>query len=129
MTQRNIDIMDRIVDELVSGKKISEALSTIYTTRRVIIRSNVDNLNIDVRSVGMSNRTVNALLRTKLQTLKDVVEYAASNKITNIKNLGQNSGIEVFETILNYYFDSMTIEEKTEFLIDVVERNVNNLKV
>jgi DNA-directed RNA polymerase alpha subunit len=128
MTQTNINTMDAIVNELAAGKKISEALSTVYNKRCVSIPCNDELLNTDIKSLHMSMRTTNALLRGGIKTIADVVEYCTKNKITTVKTFGTASGIELFETILNYMWNRMSKNERVDFLIDVVERNTNNLK-
>lgn len=128
MRQIDIDVMDRIVDELGYGRKISEALATVYVKRSVAIPYKEDTLKVLVANLGLSGRTSNALLRTKLFTLNDVVEFSQERKITEVKNFGVTSGIEVFETILDICWDNMTEAQKTDFLIDTVIRNSENIR-
>ena len=129
MKQTNIDALDAIVNELAAGKKISEALSAVYTKRNVAIRFNADEAIIDVRNLGLSNRGANALVRSRLKTLGAVLTYMETDKITELRNFGHTSCIELCEAILDYYFDRMSMREKEEFLIDTVIRNECYLKV
>ena len=128
MTQRNIEIMDIIVDKMVAGKTLSDALKDVYKKRNVVIPFEDDNLNINVDKLGMSKRTVYALMRGKMFTLADVVKYCEKQKITTVNLLGATAGIETFETMLNYLWNKMDNQRKTEFLIDIVERNEMNLR-
>lgn len=128
MTQRDIDIMDVIVDKMVEGATLSQALKSVYAVRQVCIPCNTDTFNVSIQALKMSCRTTNALLRSKLQTLKDVINYCKKNKITDVPTLGKTSGIELFETILDYCWNHMSTNERTEFLIDIVERNSVNIK-
>lgn len=129
MKQINIDALDAIVNELAAGKKISEALSTVYTKRNVAIRFNADDTIINIRDLHLSGRVTNALIRTRLKTLGDVFAYIETEKITRIQNFGRTSCIELCETILDYCFDHMSMKEKEEFLIDTVIRNECYLKI
>lgn len=128
MTQRNIDVMDIIVSKMVEGDKLSKALQRVYSKRNVVIPYNEDIFNESVMKLGMSGRITNTLLRAKLRTIGDVVEFCESQKITRIANLGRNSGIEVFEAILDYCWDHMSQEERVSFLVDTVERNSDNVR-
>lgn len=128
MTQKNIDIMDRIVNELGYGKKISKALEVVYIKRNVAIPYKEDTLKVLIANLGLSGKATNALLRAKLFTLNDVVQYSQQSKITNVKNFGINSGIEVLEAILDICWDNMTEERRIAFLIDTVERNSDNIR-
>ena len=123
MTQRNIDVMDIIVSKIAEGDKLSKALQSVYSKRNVAIPYIEDDLNESLMNLGMSGRATNALLRAKLRTVRDVVEFCKEHKITEITNLGRNSGIETFEAILDYCWDHMSQEERVSFLVDTVERN------
>jgi DNA-directed RNA polymerase alpha subunit len=123
MTQRNIDTMDIIVNKMVEGKKLSQALKEVYVRRNVLIPYNKENFNVSIQSLKMSCRSTNALLRAGLRTLGDVVNYCKAHKITDIANLGVGSGVEIFEKILDYSWDHMSTSDRTDFLINTVEEN------
>lgn len=129
MTQVNINIMDAIVDKMIAGEKLSQALKSVYVVRHVCIPYDEDIFNVSLRTLKMSCRTTNALLRAGLRTLKDVISYCKQHKITEIPTLGKSSGIEVLETILDYCWSNMTTKERTDFLIDTVERNSINIRI
>lgn len=128
MTQRNIDIMDRIVDELANGKKLSEALNTVYEKRNVEIPFNDEMFDIKITDLHLSNRAVGALMRAGLTTVNKVIEYGNKRPLNNINNFGQVSGIEFLEVVLDIAWDKMSQKEKVEFLIDTVERNQGNIR-
>ena len=127
MTQKNIDVMDIIVSKMVEGDTLSKALSRVYTKRNVAIPYCTENLDVSVMNIGLSSRAVRALVRTKLMTLNDVVEFCKTQKLTNITNMGVGTAIEVFECILDYSWKHMSHDERVSFLIDTVERNSNNI--
>ena len=128
MTQRNIDIMDLIVDKMAAGKTLSDALKDVYVKRNVEIPFDDKDLNVSIKKLGMSNRTTYALMRGKLLTLADVVKYCEKQKITTVNLLGKTAGIETFETMLNYLWSKMSKQRRVEFLIDTVERNQGNIR-
>lgn len=128
MTQKNINVMDILVDKMAGGMKLSKALEEVYETRRVGIPYSEDYENVLIIDLGLSRRASNALLRAKMRRVSDIVEFCQTNKITDITNLGTNSGTEIFEAILNYYWDHASQNERTSFLIDVVERNSEHVR-
>lgn len=128
MTQRNINVMDIIVDKMAEGDKFSKALQQVYDKRNVCIPYNDEDFNVSVMNIGLSSRAIRALVRAKLMTLGDVVEFCNKHKITEIVSMGQSTGIEVFETILDYCWDHMPQEERVSFLIDTVERNEKHIR-
>lgn len=128
MTQKNIDIMDMIVDKMAAGKTLAHALKDVYKKRNVVIPFDDDALNVSVEKLGMSKKTTYALMRGGLFTLTDMVKYCEKQKITTIKLLGVSAGIEAFETTVNYLWGKMNNKEKVSFLIDIVERNAENVR-
>ena len=128
MTERNIEIMDVIVDKMVAGKKLTEALKDVYVKRNVAIPFDDEDLNISVESLGMSKKTTYALMRGGLFTLADMVKYCENKKITTIRLLGMNAGLEAFETMVDYLWGNMDKQMRAEFLMDIVERNTGNLR-
>ena len=129
MTQNNIDTMNIIVDLMKHGTSISTALKRVYSKRNFAIPYNDEMLNVDVRKIGMTARTTNALMREHLYTINDIVKYCQDDKITTIKNLGRSSGVEIFEKILDYCWGHMNNDERTNFLIDTVERNETFIRI
>lgn len=129
MTQRNIDVMDIIVSKMAEGATIADALKSVYHRRSVCIPCNESDFNISIMDLNLSNRTTNALLRGKINTLSEAINFCNGNKITDIATLGRLSGIELFETILNYCWNRMNDNEKIYFLIDTVKRNESYIKV
>jgi DNA-directed RNA polymerase alpha subunit len=127
MTQRNIEIMDTIVHEL-ANKPLSQALKTVYVKRTVMIPFKENKLDVPIEKLNLQTRTINALKRTHLSTIADVVNYGATNGFRRIRNVGKNSIIELFESTLDWCWDHMDIEQKTQFLIDTVERNAGNIR-
>lgn len=128
MTQKNIDVMNIIVNEMRDGIKLSKALECVYSKRNVCIPYNENYFDVLIIDLGLSRRSSNALLRARMRKLGDVIEFCKGKKITDITNLGITSGIEIFETILDYCWGRMSKDEKTSFLIDTVERNSDHIR-
>lgn len=128
MTQRNIDVMDIIVNKMVEGEKLSKALEYVYTKRKVAIPFNDEDFDVGLDTLKMTMRTTNALRSVGAYTINDVIEVHQRISLKNIRNLGRKSGIELLETILDYCWDRMDNNERTLFLIDTVERNSDNIR-
>lgn len=128
MTERNVEIMDVIVDKMVAGKKLTEALKDVYVKRNVVIPFGDEDLNIRVEKLGMSKKTTYALMRGGLFTLADMVKYCEKNKITTIRLLGMSAGLEAFETLVDYLWGKLNKQMRAEFLIEIVERNQGNVR-
>lgn len=129
MTQKNIDIMDKIADELVNGKNISEALKTVYRKRNVGIPFSSKTFDIPVEDTGISVKSINALRKKGLKTVNDVITFASNDSLKNIPNFGHGSARRLLEFMLNIAWNKMSAEERVEFLMDTVERNEENVHI
>jgi hypothetical protein len=117
------------MNELASGKKLSEALFNVYRKRNVVIPYSQKLFNVDVRALGMNTRVVNALMRSHLFTLNDVVKFIEQgHKLSEVRTMGDGSCVNLMETILDYAWDHMDTKERAEFLLDTAERNEEYLK-
>lgn len=128
MNNTNIAVMDVIVNYLSKGHSISDALKMVYTKRHIAIPFKPEHLYLQVVDLKMSTRTTLALRRNGLHTVEAVIKAGNSDELNNIRNLGRKSAIELYETLLNYLWERLTMTEKTDFLIDVVIRNSENLR-
>lgn len=128
MTQKNIEIMDIIVTEMANGAKLSQTLGKMYKKRNIAIPFYDNILDLPTTSLKVSPRAINALMRGRLYTLRDIVEYACEKKITTVKTFGNLMAVETFEAILDYCWDNLSEDKRVDFLIDVVERNEEYLK-
>lgn len=128
MTQKNIDTMDMIISLLAQHKKISKTLRHVYDKRHLILPHDEKWYQIHVTNLGMSKRTTNALMRSHLTTVQDVIDYCNTSTIKDIKTFGHASGVELLETILDICWDNMTEQQRVDFLIDTVERNECHLR-
>ena len=117
--------IDRILNELKAGKTISKALGAVYEKRIVCIPFNEADLDVEIYKLKMPSRTTNALMRSRLKTIGDVVEYADNNRdgLRDIQNLGKTFIMDLMERVTDYYWDRMSVRERAEFLLDVIERN------
>lgn len=128
MTQTNINAMELVVLKMQHGKTLSKALHEVYTKRNVAIPYHEEWLECKLTSLKMTMRTTQALLRNKMETINDVVNYTKEHKVTDLRTFGRTSAIELFESILDYCWNHMSQAEKDRFLIDTVERNSQNIR-
>ena len=128
MTQRNIDVMDIIVSKMAEGVKLSKALGVVYQKRTVYIPLNKQYDDVELIDLGMCRRTTNSFLRSKMRTLRELIAFCNSKKITDIPGIGKDAGTEAFEFIIDYCWSNMTDDEQASFLIDTVERNSDYIR-
>ena len=127
MTQLNINVMDSIVNNLAAGKTISAALKAVYKTRNVAIPFDDKFKNVSIDKLDISAPVRNTLKRAYLYTIGDIMKFGENIGIQRIKGMGVTKGMQMMESILNYAWDHMSMNERTEFLIDTVERNTEHI--
>ena len=121
--------IDIILNELACGSTISEALTNVYSKRHVVLPYNSKWFNTDVRKLDMNSRIINALMRAHLRTINDIIKFVENgNRITDIRAMGTESCGKLMEIILDHAWERMDVNERAEFLLDVVERNEVHLK-
>lgn len=128
LSENNLVVMNQLVDLMLNGLSISDALKTVYTQRRLTIPCDEMLFAVEITKLKMSKRATNALLNAKIHTLNDLVEYCETNKITNIRSCGANTTIEIMEAILNYYWKKTDTQHRLALLSEIVVANEKNLK-
>ena len=81
--------------------------------------SSIDELLLSVRSN-------NALRRSNISTLGELIAKLNEGDLKTIRNLGAKSISEIKTKILVYGFDQLSDKDKTAFLYDLVENNAEN---
>ena len=129
MKQQNINALHGIIAELENGTPISKALSVYYTKRKVVIPIDIKTYDISIDVLDLTTRTSNALKKAEIMTFGDLLNYIENgNQLKTIRNFGATSIIDFSEKVLDYNFDLLNANEKTEFLIAFVEDNEEFLR-
>ena len=128
MTQRNIDVMDIIVSKMAEGKTLSRALKTVYTKRNVAIPYCEEAFDVPLTTFNLSLRSRNTIARTGFSTVNDVIRFKQYDDFKNMRGFVRSAYVELLEKILDYSWDNMSQKARTDFLIDIVERNSNNIR-
>jgi DNA-directed RNA polymerase alpha subunit len=122
--------MDMVVNGLAEGKSFSEALRAVYVKRRVHLPMGADMLDASITSLRLSNRTMNAIRRAHVQTIRDLMDRVEDGYgLDKIKNFGEQSQRETKAALLDYAWNHMSQREKDDFLIDTVARNIDNVRI
>lgn len=113
--------IDKIIELLRSGVKISNALKEVYDNPKIYIPFNDEDFDISLEELNLSMRSCNALRRSNFNTLNDVINHFAEKGWNSIKNFGKTSATEVFEKIINVAWNKMNKFQKAEFLMNIEE--------
>ena len=79
-----------------------------------------------LESIEFSVRSCNALQRSGMTSVGDVIEAIASDKLSAIRNLGAKSYSEIKTRILVYGYEHLTNREKAAFFSQLLEDNMLN---
>lgn len=99
--------------------------STFGRNIKVNIPFSKTDLEANIDDIGFSVRANNALKRTGLMTVRDVVDFIVDDRLMCIRNLGKKSYNEIKTRVLQYGYNKLSDREKTEFLHSIIECNKN----
>ena len=116
-----------VVEELYKAAEIyglPTALDKIFG-KNVKVRIGFSKIDCEKRidDIDFSVRAVNSLKRTGFVTIGEVIEAILQGKIMQIKNLGAKTRNEIKTRLLVLGYESSTLAEKKQFLLDTLERN------
>lgn len=116
-----------VANELYESAKNNGLVDTLYAVFGNNIRTNIafskSACQASIDTIDFSVRASNALKRSGLMTVGDVIDAIIDDKLLHIRNLGRKSYNEIKTRILKYGYDQLTEKEKIAFFLDIVERN------
>lgn len=116
-----------VANELYESAKVNGLVDTLHTVFgnniKTCIAFSKSACDTSIDSLEFSVRASNALKRSGLMTVRDVIEAISDDKLLHIRNLGRKSYNEIKTRILKYGYDQLTEKEKVAFFLDLIERN------
>ncbi len=76
-----------------------------------------------IDSLEFSVRSNNALKRSSLMTVGEVIDAIMDERLMAVRNLGKKSYIEIKTLILKFGYDQLSEREKVTFFRELLERN------
>lgn len=116
--------VDKIIELLKGGTKISQALREVCGNQRIAIPFDDKTFNVSLDKLELSARAYNALKRNGCHTLNDVVKVFSEKGWNSVKNFGKTSATEVFAKIIDVAWDNMNDIQKAEFLSNILDKEV-----
>lgn len=107
---------------------ISLILALYYPKHSVAIPLTTKICDMEIESLELSVRSYNCLKRAGVANVRELVSIIHSGEFMRIRNLGKKSRIEIQEKILDIGYRALNVEEKYDFINDVVERNKDNFR-
>lgn len=120
-------IKETVVNELVASAEQNGLIATLYSvfgkSVKVSIPFSRKTLDSSVDDIDFSVRSSNALKRTGLMQVGEVVDAIEDERLPKVRNLGKKSYIEIQTKLLALGYSKLTDVEKKRFFYDVLERN------
>jgi DNA-directed RNA polymerase subunit alpha len=109
----------------VNEKGLAEALKENFGSRvRMSFSVNGDIYSTEIMDIDFSVRAYNCLKRGGFGTVGDVLKLVQSHKLHTVRNLSDKTKKEIKIKVLEYVYQRMTKEEKTEFLKQIISKNI-----
>ena len=122
-----ITVTEQAINELVTSAEQNGLIHTLYAvfgrSIKVSIPFSRRTLDANVDEIDFSVRSSNALKRTGLMSIEDVVEAIEDERLLKVRNLGKKSYNEIQTRLLALGYSKLTDVEKKRFFYDVLERN------
>lgn len=116
-----------VATELYESAKVNGFVDTLHSIFGNNIKTSIafskSACNTGIDDIDFSVRSSNALKRSGLMTVGDVIDAIADDKLLHIRNLGRKSYNEIKTLILKFGYDQLSEKEKIAFFLDLVERN------
>ena len=116
-----------VATELYESAKVNGFVDTLHSIFGNNIKTSIafskSACNTGIDDIDFSVRSSNALKRSCLMTVGDVIDAIADDKLLHIRNLGRKSYNEIKTLILKFGYDQLSEKEKIAFFLDLVERN------
>ena len=116
-----------VATELYESAKVHGLVDTLHTIFGNNIKTSIafckSACETSIDTLEFSVRASNALKRSGLMTVRDVIDAIADEKLMHIRNLGRKSYNEIKTRILKYGYDQLSEKEKIAFFLDLIERN------
>ena len=120
-------IKETVVNELVASAEQNGLIATLYSvfgkSVKVSIPFSRKTLDSSVDDIDFSVRSSNALKRTGLMQVGEVVDAIEDGRLPKVRNLGKKSYVEIQTKLLALGYSKLTDVEKKRFFYDVLERN------
>lgn len=118
---------ENVVNELIASADRNGLIPTLYTTFgnsvKVSIPFSKKTLESSVDDIDFSVRSSNALKRTGLMQIGEVVEAIEDERLPKVRNLGKKSYVEIQTKLLALGYSKLNEAEKKRFFYDVLDRN------
>ena len=110
--------------ELYESAKVHGLVDTLHTIFGNNIKTSIafskSACETSIDTLEFSVRASNALKRSGLMTVRDVIDAIADEKLMHIRNLGRKSYNEIKTRILKYGYDQLSEKEKIAFFLDLL---------
>lgn len=120
-------IKETVVNELVASAEQNGLIATLYSvfgkSVKVSIPFSRKTLDSSVDDIDFTVRSSNALKRTGLMQIGEVVDAIEDERLPKVRNLGKKSYVEIQTKLLALGYSKLTDVEKKRFFYDVLERN------
>ena len=117
----------KIAEKLYESAKENGLVETLFAVYGNNIKVNIGYskraCETSIDEIDFSVRSGNALKRTDLMTVGDVIDAIADEQLLRVRNLGKKSYCEIKTRIMKFGYDQLSENEKKAFFVDVVEKN------
>lgn len=110
---------------LANEKGIIETLYDIFgKTFSLVLSVNQQTGKISIEDMDLSVRSYNALKRSGISTVNDLMDCISSGELSRIRNLGKKSINEIKTKLLKLAYENSNEKEKLRFCQSIIDKNI-----
>ena len=117
------ELINRILDSAEKNGIVIALYDEFGKSVRVSVPLNAAVCNTNIDDIDFSVRASNALKRSGVFTIGEIVDLISKDGLLNVRNLGRKTRNEIKTRILVYGYKQLKDDEKIQFVRDVVEKN------
>ena len=117
------ELINRILDSAEKNGIVIALYDEFGKSVRVSVPLNAAVCNTNIDDIDFSVRASNALKRSGVFTIGEIVDLISKDGLLNVRNLGRKTRNEIKTRILVYGYNQLKDDEKIRFVRDVVEKN------
>lgn len=112
------------IENMVNECGVINAVEEIFGEKAFVrLPFSISMANKKIEEMDLTVRSYNALKRSGVFTINDLIDVINDKKINKIHNLGRKSIIEIYSKLLQFGYDGLSEEERKKFLNSLTALN------
>lgn len=121
----NFKTLNTIVNKALDTNSISQALEGTYSVRHIEMPIDDSTYEVPIKNLALNPKIINVLGRSNFNTIGDFINHCSADRenIKHISGLGEVGAKRIFESIADYCFLLLSVEDRLGFILNFMDKN------